>query len=301
MVLRFVFLFSLFFGSRAESQICAEQFRSTPELQDVLNRPFRGISGGDAVGMDSPGPSESRLLNAARADVLNQKTLTSRAIYDLRRAFLLMNLDQALADDVLVEIQMRRFESALRKVGLPPWQDLRSLVRAHRVYLSFAIWSAATATVNFLSYKYLGEIGIIPYLPGGRLSQTRSIPLDVLYELVTTASDQAVPKTSAFARVLWSFRADAIVNAMRRAANVGLLAALFSSSAAFIAQPDATLAAGLDTATSEIRELARQENRETLALAKIKRDEFLATRQFAKAAAAEKLMADLEESFKAIK
>jgi hypothetical protein len=291
-------ILAVLWSSLSQAQVCGELFRSTPELEGVVSRPFTGFFGGDATSMDAKGPNQTRLLRAVEADVLGFKLgfrgWPARALYSMKRTFFVIGAAEARGDLATVEFHRRQYERRLAQMGLPVRRDIRTRLRENKHYLSLAFSAAANGAVNFLAYKYLSSAGILIHIPATRIFNERSLPDDVLNELIEAKSTDDTPKTRAYVRSKIKFGADEVIAAGRRMFNFGILAVLIFTHGDLITDPEGASIRLMDTTTSQIREAAREQNKETLQLLYAKRAKFLAEGQLDKVAKADALILEVQ-------
>lgn len=290
-------LTSFLISAVANAQICGEIFRSTPRLDDVLVRPFVGVFGDRAfTGFGVNGPTESRFMRAVQADVLGLDGFSDRARYSLKRAFSILNLNRARTDDLLVEFHRRRYQrTVMDQLGLPPYQDLLSRMRANKVYLSTTFSVAANGAVNLLSYHFFHTFGFLVHIPDVRIFNARTLPDDVLNELIETSPVEDAPKTRAYVNSKVRYGADTVLATGRRMFNYGVLAVILVSHGDILS--DARSAGRMvDATTSQIHAAVVEQNRLTLQLLQNKRMKFLAAGETEKVAQADRLILQLEQS-----
>lgn len=281
----------------ANAQICGEVFRSTPRLDEVLNRPFVGIFGHDGVtGFDVRGPTETRFVRAVQADVLGLDGFSDRARYSLKRAFSILNMDRARTDDLLVEFHRRRYQTTvLQELGLPPYQDLLSRIRANRAYLSMTFSLAANSTVNLLSYYFFHTFGFLVHIPDVRIFNARTLPDDVLNELIETSPVADTPKTRAYVTSKVRYGAETVLGTGRRMFNYGVLAVILVSHGDILSD-SRSASRTIDGTTSQVHAVVVEQNRLTLQLLQKKRMKFLTAGETEKVVQADRLILELEQS-----
>ncbi len=290
-------LFSVLISAEANAQICGELFRSTPSLDHVLHRPFVDIFGRNATGLYVHGPSETRLIRAVQADVLGLEGYSDRARYSLKRAFSLLNLNRARTDDLLVELHRRRYEKAAEKqLKIPTYKDLFSRMRANKVYLSTAFSVAANGAVNFLSYHFFYAFGFLVHIPDVRIFNPRTLPDEVLNELIETSPSEEAPKTRAYVASKVRYGVDTVLATGRRMFNYGVLAVILVTHGDILSDSPGAANRMIDAATSQVHLAVAEQNRLTLQLLHRKRMQFLEAGENEKVAQADRLILEIEQT-----
>ncbi len=264
----------------AQAQVCGELFRSTPRLLDVTN---------------AASPSHRQLLKAAEADVLGVAGFSEQAKHSLRRTFAIFSLERSRSEDVLVEIHRRRFEKILNDMGLAARVDLATRLERAKPYLSTVFSLAANSAANFLAYRYLDAFGIVVHLPAVRVFNARTIPDEVLIEMIQTPGDQPVPKTRAFVASKVRYGVDVIVETARRTFNYGILAVLLVTHGDMITNPGAATLKRLDETAVGMHDAALAKNAMTLKLIAEKRAAYKAQGNVEKVRQADELILVIEK------
>jgi len=240
--------------------------------------------------------SDWKILKAAQADIIGDRSLTQKARDKFLSFFEMFRTNQNYREQIEIEIRRRDFEAALEKMGVQTHSDPRYWLRNHKHYFSTLFSIAANGGINYLSYHFLGHAGFLVHLPKTRFFKPEEIPDAVIAELL--ASDTIQPRVRQYVMTRVSHGADLVLNNIRKYFNIGILASFAVLHGDMLMDPQNYLNNQLTHSSEAITNYALQSNLELKAKLEIKKEHFEKSGQLENAAAAEKIIKQIENQNK---
>lgn len=216
--------------------------------------------------------TETQIYQAAKADILGNPGLTSKAKQAAADFFGIMNLNKDYRHEISIEIQRRDYKAALEKMGVKVRLDPLTLVRQHSHYFRLLFSLGANAGLNYLSYQYLGTAGFLVSVPHFKFFRPEKIPDAVLIELLT--KPEGGPLTKAYVQSRVRHGADVVIKSLNNYIFVGMLSWLTLFHHQIVTDPTGYMQAQALTSASAMTKAAYEQNLKTLSGLEIKLQEF---------------------------
>lgn len=242
-------IFILSVGIHSEAQTCSELFRN----QDF----FQSLTEKNTV-------TETEILRAAEKDILGYSNISSRAKSWARNVFAVVNLRKNLRTQSEIELRRRTYRNMLSDMGVPIVSDYNFFLYKYKPYIQAAFALAANGAVNYLTYRYLSQVGFLVYIPQVRFFNPRDIPNDVLVELASTNLEDDAPRTRAYVFANIKYGAQKVYDSIRNIVYAGVISTFVITHADLITDPTSHTLHEMDRASLVLNRESYKSNLETL-------------------------------------
>jgi len=202
--------------------------------------------------------SEWAVLAAAKNDILGSPNLNEKIKKQIYAFFVAFHQNAAFHEKLIIEAQRRRYHQVLHDMGIRVYQDPITLLTRAKPYLSLLFSIAANSGTNLLSYHYLNHYGYVIHIPETRLFNPRSIPDDVLIELIS--SQDETPKTNQYVKTRVKYGADVVLRSIKNVFNIGIISVLMVSNYLAVMNPQAYLENHTTNIANSVAKMAYQQN-----------------------------------------